>query len=193
VAYLILIKHSLPEIAPTVRAAEWHLSESGRQRCHALAERVARYAPQMVVHSVEPKAEETAQLLARYLYLTCRAMAGLHEHVRDIDPLFTQARFEAQVAAFFARPGELVFGRETADQAHARFAGAISAALAQAAGRNLAFVAHGTVITLFVARAVGLEPFPLWQRLGLPSFVALAPPEMRLLAVAEQIGDDAPA
>lgn len=152
---------------------------------------MARYAPQILVHSVEPKAAETAQLLARYLHLPCHALAGLHEHERDADPQFTRAGFEAQVAAFFARPGELVFGRETADQAHARFAGALSAVLVEAAGRNLAVVAHGTVIALWLSRAVGVEAFPLWQRLGLPSFVVVAWPEARLLAVEERIVEGA--
>jgi broad specificity phosphatase PhoE len=190
-ANLILIKHSLPEIAPTARAAEWHLSEEGRRRCRALAERVARYAPGLLAHSIEPKAAETAQLLAGYLCLPCHSLAGLHEHERDADPRFVQSEFEARVAAFFARPAELIFGRESADQAYTRFARALSAALAEAAGRNLAVVAHGTVIALWTARAVGVEPFSLWQRLGLPSLVVIAWPEARLLAVEERIAEDA--
>lgn len=37
-------------------------------------------------------------------------------------------------------------------------------------------VAHGTMISLFVARYNGVEPHGLWQRLGLPSLCVLAVP-----------------
>jgi broad specificity phosphatase PhoE len=88
--------------------------------------------------------------------------------------------FEAAVARFFAHPAELLLGRETADEAHARFAGAVAAVMGRHRGETVAVVAHGTVITLFVARATGQEPFALWKRLGLPSFVVLAWPGLEV-------------
>ncbi len=48
-------------------------------------------------------------------------------------------------------------------------------------------VAHGTVITLFVARRAGLEPFPFWKRLGLPAFVALSLPDYAVQSVSDHI------
>ncbi len=174
-------------MVPGVPASRWHLSEAGRLRCQALAEHLAPYPPDELVASSEPKAAETAELAAGVLGKPWHTAEGLHEHERSGAGWIDRARFEAQVAEFFRRPDALVFGVETADQAHARFAAAIAAVTAQYPARSLAVVAHGTVISLFVARSTGVEPFPLWSRLGLPSFVVLSSPEMKLVSVVESV------
>jgi broad specificity phosphatase PhoE len=170
---LILIKHSLPGIREEIPASLWQLSEEGIRRAHLLAPQLARYGIQKVFSSQEPKAAETAEILAVDLKLPWQTLPNLHEHVRPIDTNFSQAAFEADVAAFFARPDELVFGSETADQAHERFRTAVIGILEESVGQNLAIVAHGTVISLFVARACGMEPFGLWKSLGLPACVII--------------------
>jgi broad specificity phosphatase PhoE len=184
---LLLIKHSLPEMVPGLPANRWHLAEAGRLRCQALAEHLVPYRPDVIVASAEPKAAETAELVAGALHKPWHIAPGLHEHERSGVGWIDREHFEARVAEFFRRPGALVFGGETADQAHARFAAAIAALAAQYPARSLAVVAHGTVISLFVARSAGLEPFPLWGRLGLPSFVVLSSPEMGLVSVVEGV------
>jgi broad specificity phosphatase PhoE len=185
--HLILVKHSQPEIVTTIPAARWRLSDVGRQRCTALAERLAAYQPTAIVASREPKAEETAQIAAERLGLRHTTAAGLHEHDRSNVGWSSLAAFEAAVARFFAHPSELVFGRETAQQAHERFAAAVDAAVAAYPHGNLVVVAHGTVIALLVAARTGTEPLPLWRRLGLPSFVVLALPDIAIVEIVEQI------
>ena len=64
---LILVKHSLPEILPTVSASRWLLSDEGRRRCEPLAERLRVFHPTAIVTSVEPKAAETGAIVARKL------------------------------------------------------------------------------------------------------------------------------
>jgi broad specificity phosphatase PhoE len=184
---LILVKHSLPEIISTLPAPLWHLSEIGRLRCKTLAEKVAHYSPDCIVSSSEPKAIETAQIAANHLHQTFQVMAGLHEHDRRNVGWESKEKFEAQVAEFFRRPQSLVMGQETASQAYERFAQAVAAVIKAHPSDNIAIVAHGTVITLWVAQVVGLEPFGFWQRLGLPSFVVLSLPKMDLVTVVENI------
>ncbi|MFQ5578662.1 MAG: histidine phosphatase family protein [Anaerolineae bacterium] len=184
---LILVKHSLPHINPAAPARTWLLSEAGRRRCEPLADRLALYTPASVITSDEPKAAETGQRVARRLNLPCRSAPGLHEHDRSAEPFRSPEAFTASVAAFFARPDELVFGAETADQAHHRFARAVEQVIAHHAGQTIAVVSHGTVITLFVSRATGLPPFLLWERLGLPSFVALTLPALHVSDVVEAV------
>ena len=82
---------------------------------------------------------------------------------------------------------EGISGHETADQAHHRFSQALASLLEQYLDQNVAVVAHGTVITLFVTRAVGLQPFAFWKRLGLPSFVVLSVPGFDILSVVEEV------
>jgi broad specificity phosphatase PhoE len=112
---------------------------------------------------------------------------GLHEHDRSLVGWLARGEFEAAIARLFERPGGLVLGSETADQAHARFVGAVAGVIERYPEETVAVVAHGTVIALFVARAAGLEPFGLWKRLGLPSFVVLSRPTLELLAIVEEV------
>ena len=174
---LILVRHSIPAIDPARSADQWSLSAEGRQRCAPLADRLAQHHPGVIVTSVEPKAVETARLVAE----------GLHEHDRRGVPFESRAAFEAAVARFFAEPARLVFGNETADGAHARFAAAVAVVLARHPGENVAVVTHGTVMTLFVARANRLEPFAFWRQLGLPALVVLSRPGFEGLHVVENV------
>ena len=111
---------------------------------------------------------------------------GLHEHDRSNVP-FNAESFHDSVAHFFRHAAFLVLGKETADQAHARFAAAVEGILAEHVDRNIAIIAHGTVISLYVARAAGLDPMCLWERLGLPSYVVLSVPGLQVSEVVESV------
>lgn len=186
---LALVRHSAPEIVPDEPASQWRLSDEGRRRCELLAHALTAYHPDVVVSSVEPKAVETGQIVARLLQKPFEQAEGLHEHDRrGVGFMGTRERFEAAVAGFFREPHKRVLGEETADQAHRRFAGAVAGVLALHPDENVAVVAHGTVMTLLVARAAGLSPFPFWQRLGLPAFVVLSRPTFSLITVVERVG-----
>jgi broad specificity phosphatase PhoE len=183
------VKHSLPEIEPGVLSDRWRLSAEGRRRCGPLAEQLAIYQPAALVASREPKATETAALIGKRIGLPYETAEGLEENDRTGFSYLSPAQYEATLTDFFARPEERVVGRETARAAEERFTRAIEAVHGRLPGGNLVVVAHGTVITLFVARHTGIDPFPFWQRLGLPSFVVLAYPDYQVTAVTESIAD----
>jgi broad specificity phosphatase PhoE len=186
---LILVKHALPVVDPAVPAAEWRLAEEGREGARRLAPELKRFDPVAVVASVEPKAWETGAIVAQRLGVPCAAVEGLHEHERHSATFAaSHEEFRAQIRALFDRPDELVFGDETAGHAQARFMAAVETAIAKWAPlaegpgeRGLVVVAHGTVITLLCAAWCGVEPFPLWDSLGLPSAVVLSLPDRRLV------------
>ena len=185
---LVLVRHSLPAFVTGVPASHWRLSEEGRRRCEKLAERLAAYDLAALVTSEEPKAAETGQIVARILGLPVETAPGLHEHERGmVRDLGSQEAFQAQVTRFFEHPDELILGYETADEAHARFAAAVTAVLEQHPHGNLAIVSHGTVMALFVARANRLDPILFWKSLGLPAFAVFSLPSFRLLGVAERV------
>jgi broad specificity phosphatase PhoE len=184
---LILVKHALPDLIPEVAAPEWRLGAAGKRGAAALAECLRPYQPAAIVASREPKALETGLIAATILDVPFTTAAGLHEHDRSNVGWLTTEVLHAKVAEFFARPAELVLGGETADAARQRFAHAVDQVLATRPSGNLAIVAHGTVITLLVAAHNDIEPFPLWQRLGLPSLVVLALPSQALIEVLEQV------
>jgi broad specificity phosphatase PhoE len=182
---LILIKHSQPEIDPHKPAAEWPLSVVGRAKCAALTPQVKLYAPAQIFSSREPKAAKTAQIAAGQLGMSFQLADDLHEHDRRNVRWAEREQFEAAVKLFFDEPDRLVMGNGTADEAHTRFARAVNALVERHPAPAIAIVAHGTVITLFVSRLTGLDPFPLWQRLGLPSFVVLE--ETTLMTIVENV------
>jgi broad specificity phosphatase PhoE len=186
--YLILVRHSVSQPDRDQPADQWGLSDDGRQRCLPLAERLAVYRPSTIITSVEPKAEQTGRLIGQQLNLPVQTAANLHEHERRNVVWFdSKADFEAQVARFFAEPGELVFGEETAEQAYARFNQAINEVVSQRPNQTIVVVTHGTVLSLFVGRTAGLDPYPFWQQLGMPAYVVLTLPDYKVVEVVNEL------
>lgn len=185
---LILVKHSLPEIVPERSRREWRLSEEGRRRCGRLAERLSSYAPGKIVSSPEPKALETAQLVAAALGVALvETVDALHEHDdRDV-PFQDEQSFRVAVREFFARPNQAVFGPETADAAHQRFSAAVTRLADGPKDSSIVVVAHGRVISLLVSRRNDLPAFGLWSGLGLPSFVVLELPSYAVAEVVDRV------
>ena len=184
---LTLIKHSLPQINPTVPANQWRLSEEGRVRARVLAQKLAPHSPDLIFSSVEPKAVETAQIVGKVLDKPVEVVEGLHEHDRRNVKFLDKRKFEASIAQFFAQPDVLTFGDETADQAYHRFSQAVAGITASYSDSNLAFITHGTVLTLLVSRLTAIAPFPFWKGLELPSWVVLSHPDLALIKVFKSI------
>jgi broad specificity phosphatase PhoE len=130
---------------------------------------------------------ETGQIVAGRLGVAQTALEGLHEHDRRHLGLLDQAAFQAGVAAFFAHPETLVLGGETATQTRDRFTRALDAGLAPYPHAAVAVVTHGTVMALYLAQVAGIDPYPFWQRLGLPAFVVLARPTLAVLTVQNHV------
>jgi broad specificity phosphatase PhoE len=171
--YLILVKHSVPEIYGDRPATTWKLSVKGRLRAQRLAEELKKFEPEILVSSHEPKAKETAEIVASYFALKVQVVPGLHEHDRSNVPYLSHDAFQSSIRDFFREPDQLVFGNETADQTYARFYRAVHSILNENRNQTVAVVTHGTVISLFVSRLTGSSDLELWKKLGLPSFVAM--------------------
>ncbi len=184
---LILVKHAQPQIDPFMPAREWPLSPEGKLLCRTLANKLAAYEPDVIVSSTEPKAVETARIVAERLQRPFEIVEGLHEHDRSNVPFYSPQVFDQSVATFFQQPTELVFGRETAAQARERFSRAIEGVLEKYPDSNVAIVAHGTVMTLFVAAHAQIESFAFWKGLGMPSFVVMERPGLEVLEVVNRI------
>ncbi len=187
---LILVKHSLPEIDSSVPAKEWRLSCEGRQRARILGERLDRYNLDLVVSSNEPKAMETAEVASGMIKIPMEVVEGLHEHERGNVGFLEEERFEQSIRRFYKQPSDLVFGEETADSAHVRFSKGVRKLTDRYREENIAIVTHGTVLSLFVSRNSELEPFALWKKLGLPSWVVLSRPDFRLVEICTGIWDE---
>lgn len=169
---LLLVRHAEPAIDPGAPASAWPLSPRGRAQCARLAEALRRRAPGHIASSAEPKAVETARLAAAALGVETSVAAGLEEHHRETVPFL--ADFGAHIAAVFARPDQRVLGEESGAEALARFAGALAAVTAAWRWPGPpCLVAHGTVLSLYLASRLAVDPFDLWDRLRTPSLLVL--------------------
>lgn len=180
------MKHSVSEVRSDLPAAEWVLSPQGRERARALARRLAPHDPSWIGSSIEPKAQQTAVIVSEVIGKPLQVVEGIHEQERrSLELAPSQEAFEQEVAELFARPDELVFGDETANQALARCRAAVDGVVGAHPDEDIALVSHGRVIALYVAYYTGVEPFAFWKRLGLPSFVVLSLPEREVIEVVE--------
>ena len=166
---LILVRHGRPLIDPDAPPTTWPLCPEGRDAVARLAARIAPYAPSAVASSPEPKARETAEIIAGALGLKVELDEGLHEHKRPALAFGTEEAFRARIAQVFAEPAKAVAGGESVDQACARLA----KALAEHPARPLVAVTHGTVLSHYVARALGLDAHDLWRSLHTPDAFVL--------------------
>jgi broad specificity phosphatase PhoE len=177
---LILIKHAKPLVDPAKPSDLWGLSDEGREQARALASKIAPHNVAIVISSEEPKAEQTAQILAGELKVAVETAPDLHEHDRSNVPHMRSGEFISHVELFFRKPRERVLGRESASEALGRFENAIDDVLAEHAEGNIAIVSHGTVIALFVEHHSDRNGFAIWREMSLPSFAVFELPEMKL-------------
>lgn len=173
---LVLIRHAAPNIIPTVPASEWWLSEGGKSSCKLFAKRLEAFHPTTLYHSHEPKAVQTAEILAESMDLSCKPHPNLHEHDRQNYKFLSQHEFERDVQRFFSNPSEVAFGTESADAVYKRYNSAVLNILQMEkprASNDIFIVSHGTVMSLFTARNTNQDPFSIWKQLTMPSAVIL--------------------
>lgn len=181
--HIVLVKHAMPVLDDSVPPREWVLGAEGETQAKRLASKLERFDPPRLAASPEPKARRTGEIVAAQLGVGCTVIEGLEELDRPAAPLVGAEEHERRNAAIFAEPSRVVLGRESADDARTRFHAAISRALSQAPGTPVV-VAHGTVISLFVAEHnAEVDAFELWKRLKAPSFVVLDRDTSELLEV----------
>lgn len=168
-AALILVRHGRPEIDPNVPPPKWNLHPDGRIAVGALAEALAQFSPSAIISSAEPKAMQTAEIIAGRSALAVEVDPDLCEQKRPSFAFSAEDEFRARMSAIFAHPGMSAPGDESADQARDRLA----ATLACQTARPLVAVTHGTVLSLVLAQRLGLDAHDLWRSLRTPDAFVL--------------------
>jgi broad specificity phosphatase PhoE len=186
---IYLIKHASPQTQSGVPSDRWVLSEAGKQAAGVLADRLKDANLAAIVSSDEPKAAETAQILASRLLPNAKVEQYklLREHDRRTVPMLRTPEFISLMAQVFKRPDELILGDETASEALERFQDGLDNVLAKHPEGNLAIVAHGTVIALYVASISKEDGYQLWRRMGLPSYVVIESPADKVVEIVAAV------
>jgi broad specificity phosphatase PhoE len=162
---LILVRHALPEVVRGVPSSQWGLSDAGREDCVLLAHALPAELAPVVYSSGIPKAAETAAVIA----LRRGLRTAVDRRLREVDqPPGWVEDHRAKVLGYLA--GRDGFDWEPRDRAVERFGAAIRDALAADAGRagDTVVVAHGLVMTLWVATFAKIDPGAWWEALTLP-------------------------
>ena len=108
-----MVRHSNPEMERDQPASAWRLDEVGRRRSKLLTDRLRGFSPDVVWSSREPKAVETAEIVAAAFGVPVRTADGLEEHHRRGVPYFlTNDEFESAVEQLFCSPDQLVLGTD---------------------------------------------------------------------------------
>lgn len=173
--YLILIKHALPFLNPETPAREWALGKEGKKQSVQLSCNLASRLPFQLFSSPEVKAEQTANIIANNLGMEYSVQQGLQEFDRPVLPIMSKKEHIRINQQIFDKRDVPVLGEESANKALARFDQAVNALVAlQKTETTIAFVTHGTVISLFVEKYNPISGFDLWKNLQCGSFVVLS-------------------
>ncbi len=178
---LVLIRHAAVEIAPEVPANRWFLSAAGQRAASALGESEALRSVTTFATSPEPKATATASAIANGRPIV--EIAALAELDRPAAGwLSSQAAYMALVTEILHQPRRSIRGSEPAAQAQNRIVQAVDELQARLAGKDLAVVSHGIVLSLYMAHIRRLpSDLAIWEKIGLPDLAVVGPLQRTVL------------
>lgn len=174
---LLLIRHSEPVVDPEIPPTQWKLSDRGVQRAGLLAEYLADRGINALYSSGESKAVQTAEIVGTSTGLPVDVVHDLREHDRGNTTIIGAEKWRSLVIESIRKQDEQIYGSEPVGNARMRFRTAIRKIMQPAQDQVVAVIAHGTVISTFVAELLKIDPIPIWESLGLPGMVEIEWPQ----------------
>lgn len=169
---LYLIRHAQTQ-QTGLPAETWPLSDVGIQQAHKLAGMPFWPEVHLICSSWEPKAIQTAQIVAERHDLPVEPVLDLRELRRTEGYV---ADYESAVREALKNPLKSHPGWEPAGEAQTRIMTAIERLLMLHEGETLAVVSHGLVLTLYLAYLTDTAPTPdLWRSLPFASATQVDP------------------
>lgn len=146
---ILYITHPQVVMDRDVPVPQWGLSEVGRNRALALADRHDFPGGTLFISSTETKALELAEILARSCDGKVISDAVLGENDRSATGFLPPEEFENMADRFFASPDESIKGWERAIDAQARVVSTVTRLCANNTSASaLVFCGHGAVGSL---------------------------------------------
>lgn len=181
---LYLIRHPRTQVDLSAPADTWGLSAEGEAQTAALLAAPFWRQVAAIFPSTERKAILPAEAAGARYGIPVKPIADLREVDRSAYSPPDQPGYETAVAAFLTQPAASAHGWETASAALERFQRGIKSALAQVgAADNAAIVAHGLVLSVYMAHLRGEAPsLARWKALGFCTVAAVDRATMQLLA-----------
>jgi broad specificity phosphatase PhoE len=187
--FIILVRHAITQPQPGISPHAWTLTDEGREKAQALAERLCRFHASRILSSDEPKAVETAQVLASHLSnISITLHEALRETHRTTVPFHRDVEsFKRAIRSAMQHPHRKLYGDESFQAAQGRFTQAIDQ-LVDADDQAAIVVSHGTILALYLASLTGLDAFTIWELLDMPSYAVISLPDMEVREICFSLG-----
>ncbi|MDA1280100.1 MAG: histidine phosphatase family protein [Chloroflexi bacterium] len=170
---ILLTRHAEPAWNENATPSQWELTDAGRQRAAELGDYLAERNIAAVYASTEIKAIQTAEIAGGASGKKPVIVHDLREHERENTVIVGSAVRRAFVIDCIRNQDGIIYGSEPVSVARKRFCSAIADLMQQHTGATVAVVAHGTVISTFVAEMIDVDPVPIWESIGLPGFIEI--------------------
>ncbi len=163
---MILVRHAMPLVDPSIRSERWELGDEGRAAARALRPLIPQ--PAYYVASPEPKAAQTVQELAGDAEIPTDA--GFAEVRR---PYVWSAVADYRALAWAYVAGTSHDGWEPHEAVAARFDAAVTRHAVAAGDKVLVIGTHGLAPTVWLAGRFELKPSPaeFWAALRFPDLI----------------------
>jgi len=179
---IVLIRHSNTQPDPNSVSKNWTLTEDGEANALKLSSRLTEYNITKIYASEEPKACATGEIIGHELGLSYEIAEGLHETRRETAPFYdSKDDFIQAVKVAMDSPDEILYGEEAFADALKRFETSLNTLIFNHPQENLAIVSHGTVMSLFISKILGMNTYSVWQCLGMPAYIAFKLPDWQLV------------
>jgi len=181
---LVLLRHADVDVDLSVPAPLWQLSDLGRADVRRLARAPFWRRLERIFTSPEPKALETAQIIAGPNGLTVTAVEDLREVTRPtlhwFDASTYPGGYRGAVHDHLARPDHSTHGWETPRAAQDRITACFER-LHALDSLPFAISGHGQSLSLLTAALTGLDPAAIWDTITVPDYAVVDVAERRLI------------
>ncbi|MFN0094473.1 MAG: histidine phosphatase family protein [Dehalococcoidia bacterium] len=156
------MRHAMSAVERGVASRLWGITDTAREDCVLLAHHLPEQLHGRVFSSEEPKARQTAEVIALRLGLEVVVDGRFGEVDR---PTLWDEDYRATAARYLATgEGD---GWEPREAVVRRFGAAIAEALEGATG-DLVIVDHGLALSLYLASVAAIDIVPFWRALTFP-------------------------
>jgi broad specificity phosphatase PhoE len=170
-SHLYTVRHAQVQIDPAIPPHEWHLSAEGQASIAELSAKESWEGVSVIWHSPEPKAEQTARVIAERAGLEMRMHPDLRELAMETGFLSPE-EFQARVAAYFSGAQEPDF--EPYEDAKKRIVTCVHEIVAAAKGQSVAIVTHGRILNVLYSHLLG-------RRLGIGEWKSIKLPDLSVV------------
>jgi len=154
---LILLRHAEPQIQIELAPSQWGLSSDGKSQAVKLALSGVFNDVDVFISSTEPKAFQTAALVALRQKKTVDRNPLFNELNRDGGFYLTSSQYKIAVHTVLKDNSYKIDGWETATGALNRFKRGIEDVLAKYDSQRVLITTHGIVLTLFFSYLLEVE------------------------------------